>query len=756
VPRNILLIQDDESDAKLVIDALAISRDCAFRVVWVRSGTLGLRRLQAQGKQHQKATTGIAAVLLDLSGNEAFGLGIIDRIHAAAPHIPVVVLSSAADQAVARSAMQHGAEDFLLKERLDDYVLEKMLTAVIDRACIAEALFNERERAQVTLNSIGDAVISTDVEGRIAYVNVVAERLTGWRSVDALGRPLEEVFKIIDPDTRQTLQNPVKMATAANQTVGLPPACILVRRDGTEAAIEDSTAPIHDRSGQVTGAVMVFHDVSVARALTLKLAHVAQHDTLTDLPNRALFNDRLHQAIALAQRHRSALAVLYLDLDRFKNINDSLGHLVGDRLLQSVARRLSEGVRTSDTVCRLGGDEFVILLPEVAHAHDAAVCAEKLLQALRSPYVMDADELHITASIGIAVFPGDGAEVEALLQNADSAMYEAKDRGRNSYQFYRPELNSGATARQSLELGLRRALERHELQLHYQPIMNVTSGAIAGVEALIRWNHPTLGLLLPVQFIGIAEESGLIVPIGQWVLREACNQAKAWQEAGLTLSRLAVNISAVELRSSGFVAGVSRILEESGLDARCLELELTETFLMQDSKSTAVVLDALKELGARLALDDFGTGYSSLSYMRRFPIDTLKIDQSFVRDLSSDPDDASIVNAVINMAKSLHMRVVAEGVETRSQRSFLRKNGCFEAQGYFFSRPLTSTECAELLRSASLTLSKPAPSPATGTKRLAHARHRASDDQQQQRNDDAREQQPPGKGRPSLPREGDP
>jgi diguanylate cyclase (GGDEF)-like protein len=439
---------------------------------------------------------------------------------------------------------------------------------------------------------------------------------------------------------------------------------------------------------------MVFHDVSTARALTLKLAYIAQHDSLTDLPTRALLNERLQQAIALAQRHHTALALIYLDLDRFKHINDSLGHLVGDRLLQSVALRLTECVRATDTVSRLGGDEFVILLSEVAHEQDAAVSAEKLLQSIRMPHVLDNHEVHVTASIGIVVHPGDGTAVEALLQNADSAMYEAKNLGRNNYQFYRSELNSSACERQSLESGLRHAIERQELQLHYQPIVNLSTGAIAGVEALIRWQHPTLGLVLPDQFISIAEESGLIVPIGRWVLREACRQAQAWQDAGLPAMRLAVNISAVELRAKEFVARVEGIITGTGFDPKCLELELTETFLMQDSKSTSLVLSAIKGIGVQLALDDFGTGYSSLSYMRRFPIDTLKVDRSFVRDLTMDASDASVVSAVINMGRSLHMRVVAEGVEAVDQLLFLKEHGCSEAQGYHFSRPMKAAEFA--------------------------------------------------------------
>ena len=701
MPQNILLIQGDPLGAKAVGDALCESGDCQFNVEWVSTCALGLERLAVLGKQKQRGTKGISAVLVDLQLPDVEGIETFDRLFAAIPHIPIVILSSSQDAAVAKLAIQSGAQDFILKERLDDYVLPKTLAAVIDRAAIAEALFDEKERAQVTLNSIGDAVVTTDVEGLVTYLNIVAEQLTGWPKEEAIGRPLEDVFRIIDADTRATVPNPMSMAIHENTIVGLPPSCILIRRDGLESAIEDSTAPIHDRRGRVTGAVMVFHDVSTARTLARKLAHFAHHDSLTELPNRTLLNDRMTQAITAARRRQKGLAVLYLDLDRFKNINDSLGHSVGDRLLQSVALRLSEGVRASDTVSRLGGDEFVILLSEMTQAQDAAACAEKLLKALRVPYAIEAHELHVTASIGIGVYPGDGTEVETLLQNADSAMYEAKNRGRNTYQFYRLDLNSSATERQSLESSLRHAIQRHELELHYQPIMNVETGVMAGVEALIRWHHPTLGCVLPADFMSIAEESGLIVPIGQWVLREACRQAKAWQDAGLPLQRLAVNISAVELRSKEFVACVTTILAETRFDPRCLELELTETFLMQDSKATAVVLDALKELGVQLALDDFGTGYSSLSYMRRFPIDALKVDRSFVRNLTTDADDASVVSAIINMGKSLHMRVVAEGVETRGQLLFLEEHNCTEAQGYYFSRPLNTDSFDRLLRKGS-------------------------------------------------------
>ena len=692
MPQHILLIQDDPSDAKAVREALISSDDGAFQVEWVRRCSEGLDRLAGEGKQKKSS---IAAVLVDLFLPDSRGIETFDQLFRAAPQIPILVLVASQDEEIAKLAVQHGAQDYLLKGRLDSYLLPKALGSMVERAANAEALFEEKERAEVTLNSIGDAVISTDVWGNVTYLNLVAESMTGWSREQAAGHPIEEVFRIIDATTREAVQNPMALAIRENKTVGLTPNCVLIRRDGVEAAIEDSAAPIHDRRGQVTGAVMVFHDVSTARALSLRMSYLAQHDSLTDLPNRILLNDRLTHAMAVA--HRQNLAVLFVDLDLFKHINDSLGHAIGDRLLQSIAERLRACVRSSDTISRQGGDEFVILLHEVTHAQDAAVSADKIRLALSAPHHIDGHDLHVTASIGIVTYPADGTDAETLLQNADFAMYHAKDSGRNNYQFFKSDMTVRAIERQSVEDGLRHAMERQEFVLHYQPKMNLKTGAIVGVEALIRWRHPQRGLVPPAQFIPIAEECVFIVPIGRWVLREACRQARAWQDAGLPRMRIAINISAVELRAKDFVAGVRAILTETGLEPRYLELELTETFLMQDSDSTADVLHALKDVGVQLALDDFGTGYSSLSYLRRFPIDTLKIDRSFVRDLTTDADDASIVSAVISMGNSLHMRVVAEGVETREQLAFLQAQSCPYGQGYYFSQPVVAGECTQLL-----------------------------------------------------------
>jgi diguanylate cyclase (GGDEF)-like protein/PAS domain S-box-containing protein len=681
--QNILLIQDDLSYATAIRDALIHTGKGSFQVEWVRHCIEGIERLAQAGKQDKHRPTGISAILADLFLADSRGIGTFDRLFRAAPQIPILVLSRSQDEDTAKLAVEHGAQDYLLKPDFNAGVLPKVLAGILERAANADALFDEKERAQVTLNSIGDGVISTDVWGDVTYLNVVAEAMTGWSREEAVGRPIDEVLRVVDATSREPVQNPLALAIRLNKTVGLTANSMLIRRDGFEAAIEDSSAPIHDRRGQVAGAVMVFHDVSTARALSARMSYLAQHDSLTDLPNRILLKDRLTQAIAVAHRHRRKLGLLFLDVDRFKHINDSLGHAIGDRVLQSVAQRLLACVRNSDTVTRQGGDEFVVLLTDLTQPQDAVVSVDKILVALGAVHRIEDHDLSITVSIGIAIYPDDGADAETLTKNADFAMLHAKDSGRNNYQFFKSDMNVRALERQTLETGLRHALERQEFVLHYQPKYQLATGAILGMEALIRWRHPQRGLVPPGQFIPVAEECGFIVPISRWVLREACRQARAWQAAGLPLTRMAVNTSAVDLRSKDFAAGVDAILRETGLAPNLLELELTESFLMQDSKSTTTVLQALKDMGVQLALDDFGTGYSSLSYLRRFPINTLKIDQSFVRDVTTDADDASIVSAVINMGKSLHMRVVAEGIETRAQLDFLREHACPEGQGFF-------------------------------------------------------------------------
>ena len=468
------------------------------------------------------------------------------------------------------------------------------------------------------------------------------------------------------------------------------------------AALADHAQQLQLANEHLVMSTIAAHELAeeIGRA-KLQMAYLAQHDALTGLPNRILLNDRLTQAMALAQRQGKQLALMFLDLDRFKYINDSLGHSVGDQLLLSVAHHLTAAVRGSDTVCRQGGDEFVILLADVEHARDAALSAEKILTALTAPHRIDQLELHVTVSIGISIYPEDGQDVDSLIKSADTAMYHAKENGRNNFQFFEPNMNALAVERHAIESGLRRAMERQELVLHYQPKINLESGTITGVEALVRWQHPQRGLILPEQFVWIAEDCGLIIPIGTWVLGEACRQAQSWQDAGLPPMAVAVNISAIQFRHRDFLEHLTRILKDTGLAPHCLELELTESVLMHDATTTLTVLNGIKTLGVRLAIDDFGTGYSSLSYLKHFQIDTLKIDQSFMRDIthaSADTADAAIITAVVCMGKSLNQRVIAEGVETREQLAFLQAHGCGEGQGYFFSRPVTAEALLTLLR----------------------------------------------------------
>jgi diguanylate cyclase (GGDEF)-like protein/PAS domain S-box-containing protein len=685
----LLLVEDNPGDARLL------------REMFNEQGLLNidLTHVECMGEAEEHlGRSAFDIILLDLGLPDEQGLGAVRRAHMAAPRVPLVVLTGSDDESMATQALQEGAQDYLIKGQIDGRGLLRALRYAVERKTLEEAFFVEKERAQVTLNCIGDAVVCTDIEGNITFLNLVAEKMTGWAWKEATGRPMAEVFKILDATSRETTRNPMERAMGQNRTVHLPANCILVRRDGFEIPIEDSVAPIHNREGQPTGAVIVFRDVSAARAMVVQMTHSAEHDFLTGLPNRMLLNDRVNQAIGLAARHDNKVAVLFLDLDGFKHINDSLGHPIGDKLLQSIAKRLVDCVRNSDTVSRQGGDEFVVLLSEMEQSEDAAISALRILQAVAEAHNIDQHDLHVTASIGVSVFPDDGKDAETLVKNADTAMYQAKENGRQSYQFFKPAMNVRAVERQSIEENLRRALERQEFALHYQPKIDLRTGKISGAEALIRWTHPVRGPVSPAQFIPVAEDCGLILPIGQWVLREACKQARAWVDAGLPLTSMAVNISSMEFRDDNFLESVFATLSETGLDPKSLELELTESVLMKRAESAASVLKTLRARGVQIAVDDFGTGYSSLSYLRKFPIDALKIDQSFVRQITSTPDDTTIVTAVISMGRSLKLRVVAEGVETQEELSFLQARQCDEAQGYYFSRPVLPKQFALLLK----------------------------------------------------------
>ncbi|HET9429124.1 MAG TPA: EAL domain-containing protein [Allosphingosinicella sp.] len=635
----------------------------------------------------------VDVILLGLELADADGLEAVRRARAAAPRTPLVVFAGRDDDSLAVKALQEGAQDYLIKGEIEPRGVVRALNCAVERKTIQEALLQEKELAQVMLNCIEEAVVCTDTTGRITFLNLAAETMSGWSRDEAQGRPMAETLRIVDASNREPITNPI-----ADRSVYLPENCVLIRHDGVEIPIEDSGSSIYYRGEQAAGAVIVFHDVSAVRAMSRELTYSAQHDFLTGLPNRLLLNDRIQQAIAMAQRHRKQVALLFLDLDGFKHINDSLGHPMGDKLLQSIARRLVNCIRASDTVSRQGGDEFVVLLAELHHWEDIALTAKRILNAVAGVHSIQGRDLHITTSIGVSVYPDDGLDAETLIRNADTAMYQAKEKGRHTCQFFEAEMNARAVERQTIEESLRSALARHEFVLHYQTKVNLRTGGIIGAEALIRWTHPTLGSITPKLFIPIAEECGLIVPIGNWVLREACNQARAWADAGLPMTTVAINVSSLELQQENFLTSLFAILDETGIDPALLELEMTESVLMERSESAASILLSLREKGVQVAVDDFGTGYSSLSYLRKFPVDALKIDQSFVSHISGAPDNASIVSAVISMARSLKLRVIAEGVETLEDLAFLQTHQCDEGQGFYFGKPVPAGEFALLLQ----------------------------------------------------------
>ncbi len=560
-----------------------------------------------------------------------------------------------------------------------------------------EALIEEKERAQTTLDLIGDAVLMTDLQANLTYLNPVAQKMTGWTCEDAQGRPLAEVFNIVDGNTRQLAASPAQRAMDTNEAVSPAADCLLIRRDGFESAIEQSAAPLHDRDRRVSGAVIVFHDVIQSREMEHHIYHLAHHDPLTGLPNRVLLTERLSRAMALARRHGKKVGLMYLDLDRFKRVNDSLGHAVGDELLRSVATHLSACVRDTDTVCRQGGDEFVILLTEIEQPQDAAQVADTLCAQSAPPHIVAGHELPVTFSVGVSIYPDDGMDVDTLIKNADTAMYQVKANGRGHYRFYREDMNTAALRRDAVREKLPRALREREFVLHYQPKINLDTGVISGLEALIRWQDPEVGIVYPEQFVPIAEECGLITPIGLWVMRKVCRQIQAWLHAGRAAVPVSINISAEQFRDKDFPESVAMVLKETGVPARYLELEISESMLMEDANTSVSALEALRAHGVRLALGNFGTGGSTGSLLKRFPVDTLKIDRTLIRDLFIDADDAEIVESVIGIAKELQHHVVAEGIETRAQLTRLRELGCDTGQGFYFSRPWHGDVCENLM-----------------------------------------------------------
>jgi diguanylate cyclase (GGDEF)-like protein/PAS domain S-box-containing protein len=641
--------------------------------------------------------------LLGYEPDEFVGMKVFDLVHAddVSPSIDVMsgIRSRPGASAAAEFRFRRKDGSFrwisaVATNLLDDPHVNAVVANyrdVTERKQAEELVKASEERYRSLVDNAQDAIYTLSPSGELTSLNPAFETITGWSREDWLGKNFAPIVHPDDlPSAVQILGKTLAGETSAFE--------LRIRaKSGEYLVTEFKTGPLME-DGKVVGLLGVGRDVTEKRKAEATIKELAYHDSLTGLPNRALFEDRLRLALAQSQRSRQMLAVMFLDIDRFKLVNDTLGHTGGDRLLKGVAGELSTVLRDGDTVARVGGDEFTLLLPAISGEGDAVAVAERILGLLKQPRRVDGQEFSVTTSIGITIYPQDGADVEALLRNADTAMYRAKERGRDNYQLYTPAMNTTVIQRLALENDLRHAIERGELLLHYQPMSDVASGGIIGAEALLRWEHPQRGLMVPDSFIPLAEETGLIVPIGEWVLGEACRQNRAWQDAGYPALRTGVNVSARQLHNKDLIRQVAAALEESGIAPDRLQLEITEGDVMSNVEFIIAVLLGIRRMGVGIALDDFGTGYSSLSYLKRFPIDSLKIDRSFVSDLATDASDAAIVTTVIGMARNLNLRVVAEGVETEEQLEFLRRHDCDEFQGYLTSRPVDAAAFARLLR----------------------------------------------------------
>jgi diguanylate cyclase (GGDEF)-like protein/PAS domain S-box-containing protein len=686
----VTVIARDIAERRRVQEAIRFSDEQVRSLV--DNAPLVLFQLDARGIIRQSVGKGLEKI--GLKPGEADGRSVFE-MYADLPEILALVRRALSGESFTASADVRGV---LFEVQFEAQADEKgrpagvigVATDVTEQRRAEEAWRASEVRYRNLFDRNLAGVYRTTLEGKILDCNESFARIFGYASrAEALERPAWDFF--LSPEERRAqIERLRESRYLSNEELCLrrkDGSLVWVLENGSLVAAEDGTLSI------LEGTVI---DISERKRAEEQVRHLAFHDALTGLPNRLLFTDRLSLAVANARRSGSRLAVMFLDLDRFKIINDSLGHSIGDDLLRRVGERLEACVRQGDTVARLGGDEFTVLVPGLLYDDDAARVGRKILEAVSQPFTIDGRELFLTTSIGVSLYPADGEDAETLVRNADTAMYRAKEQGRDNYQLYAPAMNARAVERLSLESRLRPALTNGELRLHYQPVVDLRNGRIAGAEALLRWAHPDLGLVPPARFIPIAEMSGLIVPIGAWVLREACARAREWQREwpGMTVS---VNLSSRQFQQSDIVAEVRRALKETGLDPGSLDLEITESSAMLNAEQSIATLSDLKELGVGISMDDFGTGYSSLAYLKRFPIDKIKVDQSFIRDIPSDSDDAAIVTAIIAMARSLQLVVVAEGVETEDQIAFLKDHGCDRMQGFVMSRAVPPDEFARLV-----------------------------------------------------------
>ncbi len=669
---RILIIDDDDVDRMTVRRAIKSSGINA-EMEEAPNGKTGLRLLQEQT---------FSCAFLDYLLPDSDGLSVLRAARAAGVGTPIVMLTGHGDERLAVEMMQAGANDYLPKGKITPESLSHSLRHAMrlhqaeqDRLAAERRLQDSNRRITDILESISDAFFAVSNDWRVTYINKEAEHLLHALRNDVLDQNLLERLPHLAPWFHEALLKAMNQKTP-HTAEGFD--------EQSGLWLEAHSYPGND------GVSVYFRDISERKRTEERLSFLANYDALTGLPNRILLKDRLAQALARLPWQNRVLGVLFCDLDRFKLVNDTLGHNVGDHLLKEMARRMKLCTRSGDTVARLGGDEFVILLTDMARTEDIGTITQKIIDSLGQPLHLEGQEVFVTASVGISLYPTDSTDPDSLLKQADVAMYRAKELGKNGYQFYSPKMDAKHAQRLSLESALRHAMVREEFRVYYQPLVDLSSGRIVGAEALIRWQHPELGMISPMDFLPLAEETGLIIPIGNWVLHTACAQARAWAESGHPEIKMAVNLSNRQYRQDNLLGVVQRALETSGLAPEWLELELTEEIVMRNMKHSESLLADIRAMGVALAIDDFGTGYSSLGHLRRFPIQTVKIDRSFIIDLPGNADAAAITEAIIAMAHKLKLEVVAEGVETEAQRAFLQEQGCDIMQGYLFSPPVAA------------------------------------------------------------------
>ena len=699
--QNILIVDDDPIVLKSLRDLLALRGIDADTAIGGREAIVCLDQ-----KDYD-------LVLLDLQMPYVNGHDVMRHIKREQMSASVIVVSGETSFEAARDACSQGAYDFLRKPYATDELIITINNALNEihlqkQNTLMQDQLRESERLhRYLVNTSPDIIYMLDRDGHFTYINDRIETLLGYNPKELIGKHYSYLVYQRDLEVARYIFNERRVGDRASCNVEIR---LKYKDESSQHLFDSRTLPVelssvgmytsesNSKKKSYTGTYGVARDITERKIAEETINFQAHHDLLTNLPNRALLRDRLGLAISQAKREQEMLAVMFLDLDRFKNINDSLGHVIGDELLQQVSTRLKSCIREGDTLARFGGDEFTLLLPKIGNGkEDISKIAQKINEVLKGPFIINGNELYVSASIGISIFPRDGKDMDTLIKHADIAMYHVKDTGKNSFKFYSTDMTTPYFQNLSLETGIHKALENNEFQLVYQPQINIKSGEIVGVEALLRWHHPAHGLITPAEFIPFAEETGMIVEVGHWVLSNACAELKRWRDAGLPEIRMSINMSARQLADKNVIKHVSNVLRDYGIPGHCLEIEITENTIMSDMDSIIHKLKNISKRGVYIAIDDFGTGYSSLSYLHKLPIHTLKIDRTFIKEVNMKHTGKSIINTIVAMGKGLNLNVIAEGVETQQQLDYLQEIDCNEAQGFLFCKPLPGDVISQLL-----------------------------------------------------------